>query len=290
MPSQLHEALLALFRNRPALAPELLRDALKQDVPNYTEARIESAELNNLQPAEYRADMVVLLYDGRPVLGIVVEVQLSVDDDKRYIWPVYATNLRARFRCPTCLLVVTTKDSTAHWASKPIELGGGNHFLPFVLAPSGVPLITDEMQAKADPELAVLSAMAHGSDPDVRTSLPVAVAAMAAASGLDVDRSLLYSDLVLISLTEAARRALQAMRPANYEFQSDFAKHYIGLGKAEGRAEGKADLVLKLLALRYGAVPDTTHAQVRAADNAQLDAIAERILQAKTLEEALATK
>lgn len=31
MPSQLHEALLLLFRNRPALAPELLREAL--DVP-----------------------------------------------------------------------------------------------------------------------------------------------------------------------------------------------------------------------------------------------------------------
>lgn len=60
MPSQLHEALLLLFRNRPALAPELLRDALHVELPAYTETRIESAELTDVQPAEYRADLVVL--------------------------------------------------------------------------------------------------------------------------------------------------------------------------------------------------------------------------------------
>ena len=35
MPSYLHEALLMLFRNRPALAPELLRDALHVELPDY---------------------------------------------------------------------------------------------------------------------------------------------------------------------------------------------------------------------------------------------------------------
>jgi hypothetical protein len=54
MPSQLHEALLVLFRNRPELAPELLRDALHVQLPAYTEARVKSAELNDVQPAEYR--------------------------------------------------------------------------------------------------------------------------------------------------------------------------------------------------------------------------------------------
>jgi hypothetical protein len=42
MPSRLHEALLVLFRNRPELAPELLRDALHIELPAYTEARIEA--------------------------------------------------------------------------------------------------------------------------------------------------------------------------------------------------------------------------------------------------------
>ncbi len=96
MPSLQHEALLLLFRNRPALAPELLRDALHVPLPAYSEARLESSDLTDLAPAEYRADLVVLLVDGKPVLGIVVEVQLQRDERKRFTWPVYVAGLRAR--------------------------------------------------------------------------------------------------------------------------------------------------------------------------------------------------
>jgi hypothetical protein len=39
MPSILHESLLELFRNRPMLAPELLRDALGVKLPALTEKR-----------------------------------------------------------------------------------------------------------------------------------------------------------------------------------------------------------------------------------------------------------
>src|SRR5262245_3124163 len=102
MPSTTHEALVLLFRNRPELAPELLRDALGVELPAYAEARVESADLTELQPTEYRADLVVLLVDGKPVLGIIVEVQLQKDERKRFTWPVYASNLRARLECPTC--------------------------------------------------------------------------------------------------------------------------------------------------------------------------------------------
>lgn len=82
MPSLLHEALLMLFRNRPELAPELLRDALHVSLPYYSEVRIESADLTESLPTEYRADLVILLVDGKPALGIVVEVQLHRDDHK----------------------------------------------------------------------------------------------------------------------------------------------------------------------------------------------------------------
>jgi hypothetical protein len=96
MPSELHEALLLLFRNRPMLAPELMRDALHVELPPFTEARIDSADLTEIKPAEYRADLVVLLLDGVPVYGIVVEAQLSRDPRKKFVWPIYATSLRAR--------------------------------------------------------------------------------------------------------------------------------------------------------------------------------------------------
>lgn len=283
MPSHLHEALLLLFRNRPELAPELLRDALHVELPAYSEARIDSADLTDIQPAEYRADLVVLLLNGAPVLGIVVEAQLSADEDKRYAWPVYAVNLRARLRCPVCLLVVTADDAVARWAAKSIPLGGGNCFVPVVLGPSGVPEVIDEAQAEADPELAVLSAMAHGKDEDPGKSARIAAAAQLATLRLDADRAKLYFDLVMHSLSEAARRALQTMNPAKYEYQSDFARKYYG----QGKAEGSRMVVEKQLSVRFGALDEHVRARIAAASNTDLEAIAERLLTAPSLEDAL---
>jgi len=51
VPSQLHEALLLLFRNRPKLAPEVLRECLHVELPDYTEVRVEAADLSDVQPA-----------------------------------------------------------------------------------------------------------------------------------------------------------------------------------------------------------------------------------------------
>lgn len=287
MPSHLHEALLVLFRNRPELAPELLRGALHVQLPAYTTARIESADLTDIQPAEYRADLVVLLTDDRSVLGIVVEVQLSPDEDKRYAWPAYAVNLRARLRCPVCLLVIAADDAVARWAARSISLGGGNCFAPLVVGPAGVPEVIDEAQAGADPELAVLSAMAHGRDMDTAKSARIAAAAQLASRSLDADRATLYFDLIMHSLSEAARKALQTMHPAKYEYQSDFARHYFAQGDAQGEKRGRAAIVSRLLTVRFGTLPADIKNRIFAASAAQLDAIGERLLSARTLIEAL---
>ena len=243
-----HEALLLLFRNRPELAPELLRDALHVPLPAYAEARIESAELTDVVPTEYRADLVVLLVNGKPVLGIVVEVQLQKDPRKPLTWPVYATNLRARLSCPTCVLVVTPSESVAAWARTPVDIGPGFSFAPLVVGPQAVPVVSDAAEAARDPELAVLSAMAHGQGD---AASRIALAALAAAGTLDDDRAMLYWDLVLASLGEAARVALEElMATGNYEYQSDFAKKH----RAEGRAEGEATAILTILDARGLAV------------------------------------
>jgi len=296
----LHEALLQLFRNRPSLAPELLEEALQVELPEYSEARIDSADLNQIQPTEYRADLVVLLLRAEPVLGIVVEVQLAPDERKTFVWPLYVTGLRARLQCAVCLLVVTEDEATARWAARPIDLGGSNRFTPWVIGPSGVPEVTDLEQARADPELAVLSALAHGRSTDVTRSAQIAHAAHSAAHDLDAERAGLYFDLVLQALSEGARAALQSMDPAKYEYQSDFAKRYVTLGKTQGREEGRAEgraegaalgratLVAKQLTHRFGPLSQTVHARLTSASVEELDAIGERLLTARNLEEALA--
>jgi hypothetical protein len=77
------------------------------------------------------------------------------------------------------------------------------------------------------------------------------------------------------------------MNSLGYEYQSDFARRYYGQGKAEGKAEGRVEIILKLLALRFGLLTEAVQARVHSAQDAQLDAVTERVLTAQTLEEAL---
>ncbi len=291
MPSRLHEDLLRLFQNRPTLAAELARQALQARLPEYSEAHLDSANLSDLRPAEYHADLVVLLEQQDVVHGIVVEVQLRQDPDKPFVWPAYACNLRSRIRSPVALLVLAANEAVARWASRTIDLGGDNHFKPWVLGPSAIPEVTDEATAKADPELAVLSAVAHGMDDDVGKATAIAVATQEALSGLESTRSLMYSDILYDAVSEAVRRTLRSMNLPKYEYKTEFAKRYYGQGlaegKAEGKAEGRAELILRLLSLRFGALPGDAQARIRGATLEELDRIGERLLAAGSLQAAL---
>lgn len=184
---------------------------------------------------------------------------------------------------PVSLLVVTSDDSTARWAAQPVDLGIGNVFRPLVLGPSGVPVVLDEAQARADPELAVLSAMAHGHDSDVGTAARIALAAHVATLDIDDERGRMYVDLVLDSLSEAARRELRAMDPAKYEPRSDIVKGW----RALGRAEGRAALLQRQLTLRFGPLTSEAIERLSRGTIDELDAIGERLLTAQSLEEAL---
>lgn len=245
MPSPLHEALVLLFRNCPELAARLLRDGLRMPLPEYTEIRVESANLTQVKTAEYRADLVVLLLvDGRPVLSIIIEVQLEPDADKLFSWPVYAVVSRARFRCDAVVLVVTPKRRVARWAAKPRRIGAHNVFSPLVLGPDAIPAVTDPEVTRRTPELGVLSVMAHGSG---NVDLAVRIA-MAATAGLervrDLDDLVLYSDLVHAALGKAARKAFQ-MIPPGYELQSELVRTWVERGEVKGFAKGRAEGELK---------------------------------------------
>jgi hypothetical protein len=284
MPSVTHEALLVLFRNRPELAPELLRDVLHVALPAYSEVRLESADLTDIKPAEYRADLVVLLVDGKPVLGIVVEVQLQEDNDKRFTWPVYLAGLRARLKCPACVLVVTTTEAMARWCRKPIEIGPGNTFSPLVIGPASVPIIDDVALAERDPELAVLSVMAHGQEEHAEV---LGRAALMAMLRLSDERQVLYFDLVFAALSEAAKAALEdLMTSGNYEFQSDFAKKYLAQGKTQGEAKGRAEAILAVLEARGVRVSDEARARILACTDAvQLDSWLRKAATATTVDQ-----
>jgi hypothetical protein len=269
MLSTTHESLALLFRNRPMLAVELLRDALGVAVPRFRAARVAAADFTELAPTEYRADVVVELSVGAaPVLAVVVEIQRDREHDKRYTWPVYLATLRERSRCPAVLLVVCPDDAIAAWCGAAIELGHPNWVLtPLVLGPRAVPIVRDAAAAARAPELAVLSALAHGGSANGSV---VFEAMLPALAQLDDERARLYLDVALAALPAAARAAMEAlMAKGTYEYQSDFARRYV----AEGEAKGKAEAVLAVLAARGLAIPDAVRARVMAcADDGVLDA------------------
>ena len=117
--------------------------------------------------------------------------------------------------------------------------------------------------------------MAHARDPDISKSARIALLAHMASVGLDADRSRLYCDLVLNSLPETARKALQTMDIGKYEYQSDFARRYVG--------KGMADVVVRVLENRFGELPLTLETRVRDATIPELRGLCDRLLSAQSL-------
>ena len=94
------------------------------------------------------------------------------------------------------LLVVAPDPDIAAWCAEPIETGIPGFVLhPPVLGRAAVPIVTDPAEAARRPELAVLSAMAHGES---EHGAAIAAAVLPAVGELADDRARFYGDLVLI--------------------------------------------------------------------------------------------
>lgn len=184
MPSLDHEALIALFRNRPTLAAELLRDSFGFDLPGFVQAHIEDSDLTTIVPASYEADLVISLRGERAKLGVIVEVQLAPDEDEPSSWLVYVANLHAKLRAPIVLLIVTPSERVVRLCSRRLFVQPSIELRPFVLGPKDVPIVEDERIAIEAPELAVLSALTHGQG---QHAFAVGRAALRAISLLDGD-------------------------------------------------------------------------------------------------------
>jgi hypothetical protein len=285
MPSFQHEVLAELFRSRPEFAAELLTDRWELTLPAHDQVRLASGQLTDLSPTEYRADAVVTFHaaDDRAVLAVVVEAQLRKDPGKHTSWPVYASTLHSRLRCPTVLLVVCPDREVAAWAATPIDLGYGLITVrALVLGPDLVPVVTDPGVAGAHPEQAVLSVIAHTRHPQHDRIVQALVDGL---DKIDHEQAALYAEIVLAVLPEAARVHLEKlMATRGYAYQSDLARGYL----AEGRAEGEARALLAILHARGIPVPDYLHTRITTCtDLDQLDTWIRRASTATTIHDIL---
>lgn len=239
MPSLVHHALVDILRGQPRLAAELLHEAAGAALPVFHAAQVTDASLDSLKPAARQADLVIELRtrDGGAVLVLAVEVQRRIDGRKWLAWLAYLAALRPRG--PACVLVLTPSRRVAGWAVQPHAIGPGNQLRVWVVGPDQLPKIIDPARAWAQPELAVLSALAHGNaDPAV---LPAAAQAL---SAVETDMAELYCALLSNHLRAPVRRALEA-QVMDLEKYRDLPRprwllRLKATAKAEGKAEGKA--------------------------------------------------
>ncbi|MCB9441612.1 MAG: hypothetical protein H6523_15355 [Mycolicibacterium sp.] len=250
MPSSLHEVVVALMRQVPGFAMGLARRGGSSAAQNLT-AREGSPDLSLATPTEQRADAVITLHDetGATALGIVAEVQLARDIRKPTRWLSYLASLHVRLGCPVILLTICTDDATARWAAGCGDLGGSVLLRPAVVGPSDIPVITDPDIARADLEMAMLSAFVHA---DEHRTLDAVFAALTP----DDDRSPLYTDFLQSALPPAALTHLEHLMTAtDWQYKGEFARTYFDQGKAEA--------LLAVLTARGITVPDDERDRVR---------------------------
>jgi hypothetical protein len=207
------------------------------------------------------------------------------------------------------LVVVTIDPRTEAWVRRIDGVGPSMRLVPRVIGPSSIPAITDIDEARADPELAVLSALAHAHRPPEGV-VPIAWAALVGAAGLDDPAGAIYADLVRAGLGPLARAALEEFmaNPSTYEFQSDFAKKYVQIGREAGREEGREEglekglergleqglgvlrrVLIHAIAARGLELSAGDRERIEACrDSARLEAWMERVLAASSVDEVLA--
>lgn len=301
MPSATHQALVALFLERPELLTGVLAPVPGMAMPPRARVSPASAAFTDLTPPAYHADLVLRVEDHRGRLRhvLVGEVQLRRDRRKRITWPMYVTSARAQVgaACPVTLVVVALTPAVARWCAQPIALDTrGSVIHPLVLGPEIIPRILDIEDARARPELAVLSAVAHARTEDAPR---IAAAALTACAALDSEHASLYADLVLAHLGTVARKALeefmdfQGYRPMSDLFRRPFdagEKKGRKDGQKEGRREGLAEVLTMQLESRFGPLPEHAVRALAEAKTVSLRAWARRILAAESLDEVFATR
>ena len=281
VPSLLHEELLLLLRREPLFALTALQRPGGLELPPFTSIAVVPGEIRQLLATERRADIVVLMRDDEPVFAIVIEVQTSIDADKRWTWPLYLAALGAEHRCPVALVVFAIDPAIRRWAATPIFSGHPGHTLvPLSVGPADIPRVTDEQEARENPYRAILSALVHALEPGAEHLVLAAFRGADTLPKADADtwRELLAE---AIKNNDVARRAVEALMDIpNFRDRSAWYK--------EGREQATRDAIARVLA-RRGLALDPSH-QARLAecsDMVTLDQWLDEAVSAASAEEAL---
>jgi len=286
MPSGEHEMPIALAKLDPGLATWLLAHLFGIKVPDYHHARALPTDARVVVPPAYHADGTLLYCDAadQPVLAVVLEVKRNWDRSKRWSLKLYVAQLEAELDVNVALLVYCPDPVIARWYRGMFESEGLNLQLrPFVVTPDEVSLVVDVELARANPALAVFSAICHGGDADVDTAFPALAEALRV---LGPKKAVLYYDVVLAGLSPEPRARWEAYMSS--AVGSEFHSELLREADARGRAVGEGRAVLTVLDARGVSVPGAVREQVLACtDLSQLDTWLRRAVTAVTADEVI---
>ncbi len=273
MPSATHEGILAVLRANPGVL-ELLLARLGVQLPAHDKLTVVSENHGQVQPIELRSDGTIRLDSGGvAVLTIVPEVQLSIDPQKLLAWPSYMVSARHQYGCPALVVVITLSRRVADWARQPIDFGfGSGAWAPVVLGPGEIPEILDIAEAAARPELAVLSAIAHGQDGDHQRAATIALAAIkGGAASLMPEQQKMYNNVIRMALSVGARKVFE-MIAASPDLMERLEKEWRETMRSDERIWAKAEDLLAVLQARGLSLSDEQRKIVDfAEDEATLD-------------------
>jgi hypothetical protein len=306
VPQTLHQAVVALFRDDPALAFDLVGSVFGSELPALGEVQDRKGELDRFAPCvgdtgELRPDLVLSSMTrasrrarrsrkNRRGVALVLEVQRRIVALKRWrIW-VYWALLAEYLQLPTIVLVVALTDAVSRWARTLGELEIPPRDCLLVLDRQNMPRITDIDQARQRPGMAVLSALLHADD------FEVLGVAFAVALELPDDRRWRYASALLGVAPKLDRAKLLGELKMEERYQlTKVERNSIAFhdGKQEGKREGKRSglvkLVLTILELREIPVDRRSKARIRACkDLEKLDRWATRAKVVGSIDELLA--
>jgi hypothetical protein len=238
MPSLEHEAPLEVIRQQPEVVADLLRRVLPHlRLPARVTGALGSADMSQVAPTQYVADMVVVLADqqtSKPVLAVVIEPQGRDRKTKKVSWPVYVTTAIKANRVPRAILVVLCWDPREAARCRRVIATGhpGFDLYPIVVDPSTFPDWRD-----AGPYLTILAGATKAIDLGTPSGRDAVLAAIEQTGASHADTAALTT-IILGVADAAARRELEALM-ASSKFRSTFVDGLLQQGEERGLEKGR---------------------------------------------------
>jgi len=264
---------------------DLLRRLLPHlPLPARVTSALGSADMSQVAPAQYFADMVVVLTDeqtGQPALAVVIEPQGRDRKTKKVSWPVYLTTAIKANKVPRAILVVICWDPReADRCRRVIATGHpGFDLYPIVVDPATFPSWED-----AGPYLTILAGATKAIDLGTPGGRDTVLTAIGQARASHADTAALTTIMLGVA-DAAARRELEALM-ASPKFHSTFVDGLLQQGEEKGAVKSKVKDLIKVIRARG---LELTNAQrgllTSCADLGQLAAWFDQALDAKTTDE-----